>query len=66
MDNGKADTIRQSVVTFCDTNDIGLRNRLAGIGSDGASVMVGRHNGVAMQLKNQVYTYQNLHKRFSI
>ena len=54
MDDGKADTIRGAVVNFCARNGIRLDGRLGGIGSDGAAVMVGRKNGVAVQLKNQV------------
>lgn len=45
-----ADAITTKLVSFLEENHLELRN-VAGFGSDGASVMVGRRNGVATQLK---------------
>ncbi|XP_078000900.1 zinc finger protein 862-like [Glandiceps talaboti] len=49
--DGTASTLKNAVTTFADENGIQLTNRLAGFGSDGAAVMVGRKTGVAKQLK---------------
>ena len=44
--NGKADTIEQKLVEVCQTCKIPLTD-VAGFGSDGAAVMVGKTSGVA-------------------
>lgn len=50
LKNGKADTITVALLKFLE--DVGLPiNKMCVLGSDGAKVMVGKHNGVAAQLK---------------
>lgn len=53
LQNGKADTIRQAILHFLDTNRLPLEQMCA-FGSDGAAVMVGKVNGVSTQLRNRV------------
>jgi hypothetical protein len=50
IDSGDADTITNCVKTFLEKNELPLTN-LVGFASDGASVMTGSSNGVAVQLK---------------
>jgi hypothetical protein len=45
-----ADAITAKLKTFLEEHNLDI-NKLAGFGSDGASTMVGRRNGVATQLK---------------
>lgn len=45
-----AKALTDAIIYFLDTKDIGY-SKLAGLGSDGASVMVGKNNGVGAQLK---------------
>ncbi|PIK42017.1 putative zinc finger protein [Apostichopus japonicus] len=47
-----ADAITAKLVSFLEVNDLELQ-KVAGFGSDGASVMVGCRNGVATQLKRE-------------
>ena len=54
IDDGRADTLLKAILTFCNDNDLPLRNKLAGIGSDGAPVMIGGTSGLAKQLKESV------------
>jgi hypothetical protein len=51
--NGKADTIKDAILTFLHKNQFPL-HKLCAFGSDGAAVMVGRKNGVSTQLTNIV------------
>lgn len=53
LPNGKADTIRQAILSFLDSNRLPLE-RMCAFGSDGAAVMVGRLNGVSTQLRDRV------------
>ena len=46
MLNGKAETIEQKLLEICQTCKISLM-KVAGFGSDGAAVMVGKTSGVA-------------------
>ena len=48
--NGKAETIEQKLLEICQTCKISLM-KVAGFGSDGAAVMVGKTSGVATRLK---------------
>ena len=50
LPDGKADTIMTALLTFLTEMEVPVR-KLAGLGSDGASVMVGRKTGVATQLR---------------
>ena len=49
--DGTADTIVQAILSYLSFKSVDI-DKLRGFASDGASVMVGRHNGVAAQLKN--------------
>ena len=53
IDDGRADTLK-AMLTFCNDNDLPMRKKLAGIGSDGAPVMIGGTRGLAKQLKESV------------
>lgn len=48
--DGKAETIEQKLIEICTQCGI-TTNKIFGFGSDGASVMTGRHSGVAARLK---------------
>ncbi|PVD35505.1 hypothetical protein C0Q70_02468 [Pomacea canaliculata] len=50
--DGKADTIMDTIMDFLHDVDVPLE-RVSGIGTDGAAVMVGRLNGVGGQLQKQ-------------
>ncbi|PVD24738.1 hypothetical protein C0Q70_15223 [Pomacea canaliculata] len=50
--DGKADTITQAIMDFLHDVDVPLE-RVSGIGTDGAAVMVGRLNGVVVKLQKQ-------------
>ena len=43
--DGKAETITQAITTFLDDNQIDI-NKVSGLGTDGANIMVGRKTGV--------------------
>ncbi|KAK3086416.1 hypothetical protein FSP39_018175 [Pinctada imbricata] len=60
LPDGKADTIMAALKTFFANNEIPTR-KLIGLGSDGASVMVGRKTGVATQLKSTNPELINVH-----
>ncbi|XP_069110144.1 zinc finger protein 862-like [Argopecten irradians] len=60
LPDGKADTIMAALETFFRENELPL-NKLIGMGSDGASVMVGRKTGVATQLKTVNPELINIH-----
>ena len=47
-----ADSLTRGIATYFEKNDISIA-KVAGLGSDGASVMVGRHNGIGAKLKKQ-------------
>lgn len=48
--DGKAETIYTAVVNYLDSINVPVK-RLSGLGTDGASVMTGRHNGLAVKLQ---------------
>ena len=48
--NGTANTIVQAILSYVSEKSVDI-DKLKGFASDGASVMVGLHNGVATQLK---------------
>nr|KAG5687561.1 hypothetical protein BaRGS_022865 [Batillaria attramentaria] len=48
--DGKAATIMAAILSFLRTNGIGL-DKVSGVGTDGANVMVGRQNCVGVQLQ---------------
>ena len=51
---GDAETIKQAIIDFI--TEIGLdMTKLSGFGSDGASVMIGKRNGVAAKLREEVF-----------
>ena len=50
LPNGTAETVEKYLTTYLESKLILLSN-MVGFGSDGASVMIGRHNGVAARLK---------------
>ena len=52
LTNGCAETIEGALVTFLDKFSVPL-SRLAGFGSDGASVMTGKHSGAAARIKTK-------------
>ena len=58
--NGKADTIESSLLACLEENDLPL-SKLVGLGTDGASVMTGRHNGVAARLKRRQPILTGIH-----
>ena len=51
--DGKAQTITNGIL-FCQAWDLDIHNQLCGLGSDGASVMLGRRAAVAKMLKDEV------------
>lgn len=50
LNNGLAETVESDLMTYLEEQFIPL-SRLVGFGSDGASVMIGKHSGVATRLK---------------
>lgn len=52
--NGEANTIKNILTEFCLDNNLDLEHKFVAFGSDGAPVMIGRHNGVAALLKRVV------------
>lgn len=54
VDDGKADTLLQAVLNFCQQHDLQLADKLAGIGSDGAPVMLGKKGGLAKLIQDSV------------
>nr|XP_006811414.1 PREDICTED: zinc finger protein 862-like [Saccoglossus kowalevskii] len=59
--NGKAETIEASTVAFCEGKSLTINPNMAALGSDGASVMVGRKTGVATRLKERNSMLMNIH-----
>ncbi|KAJ8043554.1 hypothetical protein HOLleu_10692 [Holothuria leucospilota] len=58
--DGRADTITRELKKMLDEGGIDFTD-MAGFGSDGASVMVGRRNGVASKLREEIPTLINIH-----
>ena len=52
--DGTAVTIVEAVMKFCDDWNLEIKRKLCGLGSDGASVMLGSRGGVATLLKQKV------------
>ena len=50
LPDGTAETVEKNLTAYLESKDMPL-SRMVGFGSDGASVMTGRHNGVAARLK---------------
>ncbi|XP_006824225.1 zinc finger protein 862-like [Saccoglossus kowalevskii] len=59
--DGKAETIETAIVNFCEKNMFLLNSKMAALGSDGASVMVGKRTGVATRLKERNPILINVH-----
>lgn len=60
LTNGCAVTIEEALLTYLETSSIPL-SRLVGFGSDGASVMIGKHSGVAARLKTKQPILTSIH-----
>ena len=60
LTDGKAETIEQKLLEVCQACKISL-SQIAGFGSDGASVMVGRSSGVATRLKSHNVEMISIH-----
>ena len=60
LTDGKAETIEQKLLEVCQACKISL-SQIAGFGSDGASVMVGRSSGVATRLKRHNVEMISIH-----
>jgi hypothetical protein len=58
--NGKADTITSAVEEFLTMNNVAFQ-KLTGLGSDGAAVMTGRHNGVGVRLGRECPLLLHVH-----
>ena len=54
LHNGMATTIVDVLVQLCADLDLDIVHHLSGLGSDGASVMLGRNNGVSKLIKDHV------------
>ena len=54
LPDGTAPSIVAAVCKLCDDLDLDMRSRLCGLGSDGASVMLGVCGGVSKCLKDKV------------
>ena len=52
IDDGKATTIVDAITSYLQSSGLDLNN-ISYFGSDGASVMLGRHGGVATLLRSQ-------------
>ena len=52
LTNGCAEKIEEALVTYLDKYSIPL-SRLVSSGSDGASVMTGKHSGVAARINSK-------------
>ena len=61
LPNCKAQTITDKICSVCNDLDLPLNERMCGFGSDGASTMIGRRNGVAAKLKEIVPWLVNNH-----
>ena len=58
--DGIADIIVQAILSYLSFKSVDI-HKLRGFASDGANVMVGRHNGVAAQLKNSSPSLISIH-----
>ena len=58
--NGCAETIEAALMANLEEKSIPL-SRLVGFGGDGASVMIGKHFGVATRLKNKQPILTSIH-----
>lgn len=56
IDDGKADTIVDAIKAVIQDLDVSIE-KVVGIGTDGAAVMTGHKNGVAVKLQNSGATY---------
>ena len=61
LTDGKAETIEQKLLEVCQACKISL-SQIAGFGSDGVSVMVGRSSGVATRLKSHNVEMISIHR----
>ena len=52
LPNGTAETVERYLTTYLESKNIPI-SRMVGFGTDGASVMTGKHNGVAAHLKHR-------------
>ena len=48
--NGKAETVTEAIMTFLDERGICIE-KVVGLGTDGANIMVGSKNGVGVRLQ---------------
>lgn len=60
ISDGRAETIEGKLLSVCSQSEISL-NKVFGFGSDGASVMTGCHNGVAVRLRKQNHEMISIH-----
>ena len=60
LTNGFAKMIEEALMTYLDKYSIPL-SRLVGFGSDGASVMIGKHSGVAARIKAKQPILTSIH-----
>ncbi|XP_041377598.1 zinc finger protein 862-like [Gigantopelta aegis] len=54
MPDGKAETIYDRVTKFCNEIELNYKDKLVAIGSDGASVMLGKKGGVVALFKRDI------------
>ena len=54
LPDGTAPSIVDAVCKLCEDLNLDMRNRLCGLGSDGASMMLGVRGGVSKRLKDRV------------
>ncbi|XP_070564960.1 zinc finger protein 862-like [Ptychodera flava] len=59
--NGTAEAIESATVAFLDDKSLEVNPKLAALGSDGASVMVGRKTGVATRMRQRNPMMLNVH-----
>ena len=60
LTNGCVETIEDAFVTYLDKYSVPL-SLLAGFGSDGASVMTGKHSGVVARIKTKQPILTSIH-----
>jgi len=58
--DGTANTIESSLQEFTTDKSLPV-SKMVGLGTDGASVMVGRHNGVAARFKQRQPLLTSIH-----
>lgn len=59
--NCKSQTITDKICSEADALGLSLSEKMCGFGSDGASIMIGKRNGVAAKLKDKVPWLVNSH-----